>query len=97
VPNVIGMFKGPAGIELGEVGFHVKVVEQPEAGYDPGKVFDQDPAADTKAKKGTVVTIIVATPVPTTEPPSTSTSTTTTTIPPTSSTTGITILPPITG
>ncbi|MHB0980065.1 MAG: Stk1 family PASTA domain-containing Ser/Thr kinase [Thermoleophilia bacterium] len=97
VPDVIGLFKGLAGLTLGDAGFRVKVVEQPEDGYDPGKVFIQDPAAGTKAKKGTTVTIIVATPAPTTEPPSTSTSTTTTTIPPTSSTTGSTISPPTTG
>ncbi len=98
VPNVIGLFKGRAGVKLGDAGFRVKVVEQPEEAYDPGKVFEQDPPAYAKAKRGTIVTIIVATPVPTTtEPPSTTTSTTTTTGPPTSSTTGSTISPPTTG
>jgi serine/threonine-protein kinase len=96
VPNVIDLFKGPAGIKLGDAGFTVKVVEQPEDGYDPGKVFEQDPPAGSKAKKGTTVTIIVATPVPTTEPPSTSTSTTTTN-PPTTSSTGSPIPPPAGG
>lgn len=94
VPNVIDQFKGPAGIILGDAGFKVKVVEQPEDGFDPGKVFEQDPPAGTKAKKGTTVTIVVATPVPTTEPPSTST---TTTSPPTTSSTGSTIPPPAGG
>lgn len=100
VPNVIGLFKGPAGVKLGDAGFRVRTVEQPEAGYDPGKVFDQDPSAGSKLKRGSVVTIIVATPVPTTTSSSTTTTTTTTTSttnPPTSSTTSSSLSPPTSG
>lgn len=94
VPNVIGMFKGPAGLKLGDAGFLVRPVDQPVEGYDPGKVIEQEPPGGTPLKKGETVTIVVAVTVPTTVPPSTttttdaSTSTTTTTISPPTSTTG---------
>ncbi len=89
VPNVIGLFKGPAGVKLGDAGLRVKVVEQPEDAYESGKVFDQDPPAGTKVEKGSTVTIIVAKPLPTTtsSPTTTTSSTTTTTNPPTTSST----------
>ncbi len=83
VPDVVGMFKGPAGTKLGDAGFLVKVVEQPVEGYDPGKVIEQEPPGNSRLKKGGTVTIVVAVPVPTT----TSTTTTTTTAPPSSTTT----------
>ncbi|MHB8870465.1 MAG: Stk1 family PASTA domain-containing Ser/Thr kinase [Thermoleophilia bacterium] len=97
VPDVIGLFKGPAGVKLGDAGFRVRTVEQPEDGYDPGKVFDQDPSPGAKAKKGSTVTIIVATPVPTTTATTTTTTTattTTTTNPPSSSSTVTSLTPP---
>ena len=87
VPDVVGMFKGPAGTKLGDAGFLVKVVEQPVEGYDPGKVIEQEPPGNSPLKKGGTVTIVVAVAVPTTSTTSTTTSSTTTTTAPSSSTT----------
>ena len=87
VPDVVGMFKGPAGTKLGDAGFLVKVVEQPVEGYDPGKVIEQEPPGNSPLKKGGTVTIVVAVAVPTTSTTSTTTSSTTTTTAPASSTT----------
>lgn len=97
VPDVIGMFKGPAGLKLGDAGFIVRPVEQPAEGYGPGKVIEQEPPGGTMLTRGGTVTIVVAVPVQITVlPPDTTTttgpSTTTTTGPSTTTTT--TISPP---
>ncbi|GAB4255094.1 MAG: Stk1 family PASTA domain-containing Ser/Thr kinase [Thermoleophilia bacterium] len=79
VPDLTGMTQARAAIELGKLGLKVQPVLQPEDAYPPGTVFDQDPPATTEVPAGSTVTIIVATPLPTT---------TSTTGLPTTSTTG---------
>jgi serine/threonine-protein kinase len=90
VPDVVGMFKGPAGIALGTAGFKVRVVEQPAEGYEPGTVIDQEPPAGTMLQTGSTVTIVVAVAPPTTTTttsPTTTTSSSSTTTTSSSSTT----------
>ena len=60
VPNVVGLSKSDATTELQNAGFQVTVREV--TSLDPnnaGRVIAQSPSADSKAPKGSVVTITV--------------------------------------
>jgi eukaryotic-like serine/threonine-protein kinase len=62
VPSVDGLDRALAEQTLKQSGFKVKVVEEPvdDASFD-GIVLSQDPAADTQAKPGILVTVVVGT------------------------------------
>jgi serine/threonine-protein kinase len=60
VPNVVGQARADATATLRGVGFKVTVVKQESATATPGNVVRQSPPGDSKALKGSVVTIYVA-------------------------------------
>jgi serine/threonine-protein kinase len=63
VPDVVGLSKADARTMLTTAGFKVKEVDQPQSASStttPGTVLRQSPAANTKAVKGSSVTIFVA-------------------------------------
>ncbi|MBB4894034.1 serine/threonine-protein kinase [Streptomyces olivoverticillatus] len=60
VPDVRGMKFEEASSQLEDKGFTVKQKQQ-ESDQTPGVVISQDPAADSKAPKGTEITLTVAT------------------------------------
>jgi eukaryotic-like serine/threonine-protein kinase len=60
VPNVVDQLKGDAQATLRNAGFKVKVVTQETAAKPPDTVLRQSPPGDSKAVKGTTVTIFVA-------------------------------------
>jgi beta-lactam-binding protein with PASTA domain/predicted Ser/Thr protein kinase len=74
VPSVDGLDRALAQQTLKQSGFKVKIVEEPvdDASFD-GIVLSQDPAADSQAKPGATVTIVVGTFQETEEPPPTTT------------------------
>lgn len=85
VPNVKGESEAQAKSDLAQAGFQPIVINQEDGTVDPGTVLAQSPQGGVSAKKGTTVTITVATapPVTPTPPtPSTSTPPATTTPPP---------------
>ncbi len=71
VPNVVGLSQEQAQANLRQLGFQLSVVTQPSS-TPAGTVLAQAPTANSKAKKGSLVTITVASPPPTppTPPPS---------------------------
>jgi serine/threonine-protein kinase len=80
VPNVVGAAEAVAAAALQHAGFTSKpeprtTSEQAQAGV----VLEQSPAAGTRARKGTTVTIVVGKLAATTTPTTTTTTTTTTT------------------
>ncbi len=64
VPNVVGLSLEQAQANLGQLGFQLSVVNQPSS-TPAGTVLAQAPTANSKAKKGSLVTITVASPPPT--------------------------------
>ncbi|HEY0632471.1 MAG TPA: PASTA domain-containing protein, partial [Thermoleophilaceae bacterium] len=64
VPGVVGQAQADATATLRGVGFKVTVVKQESATATPGNVVRQSPPGDSKAVKGSVVTIYVAKPPP---------------------------------
>ncbi|MEA2440484.1 MAG: eukaryotic-like serine/threonine-protein kinase [Thermoleophilaceae bacterium] len=75
VPNVIDQLQADAQATLRSAGFKVKVVQQETSAKPEGTVLRQSPVGDSKAVKGTLVTIYVA------KAPPTGTGTTTTPTP----------------
>jgi len=61
VPFVEGKLRRLAVAEIKEAGLIPQVRLQANANEDPGRVFDQDPAAGTRVDKGTSVVIFVST------------------------------------
>lgn len=75
VVNVVGQTKDDAVSALEDAGFKVTVKTENSDKVEAGKVISQDVAGDTKAKKGSTVTIVVSdgpqatnTPTPTSTP-----------------------------
>jgi serine/threonine-protein kinase len=64
VPNVVNQQQVDATATLRGVGFRVSVVKQESATAPKGEVLRQSPPGDSKAVKGSVVTIYVAKPPP---------------------------------
>jgi len=60
VPSVVGQAQPDATATLRGVGFKVSVVKQESATATPGNVTRQSPPGDSKAMKGSTVTIYVA-------------------------------------
>ena len=60
VPDVVGSSYGSAKSDLKDAGFSVSTKTSLAFGQVPGTVVDQEPAAGTKAREGSVVTIWVA-------------------------------------
>jgi serine/threonine-protein kinase len=60
VPNVIDQLQADAQATLRSAGFKVKVVQQETSAKPEGTVLRQSPVGDSKAVKGTLVTIFVA-------------------------------------
>ncbi len=60
VPNVVGLSQAQASSNLGNAGFQFKVITQTSATDPAGTVLAQAPTANSKAKKGSQVTITVA-------------------------------------
>jgi serine/threonine-protein kinase len=60
VPGVVGQAQADATATLKGVGFKVTVVKQQSATATPGNVVRQSPPGDSKALKGSTVTIFVA-------------------------------------
>src|SRR3954447_4612829 len=60
VPNVVGQAQADAAATLRGVGFKVSVVKQESTTATPGNVTRQSPPGDSKAIKGSSVTIYVA-------------------------------------
>ena len=60
VPDVVGSSYGSAKADLEDAGFSVSTKTAIAFGEVPGTVVDQEPAAGTKAREGSVVTIWVA-------------------------------------
>src|SRR3954467_2280475 len=60
VPSVVGQAQADAAATLRGVGFKVNVVKQESATATPGNVTRQSPPGDSKAIKGSSVTIYVA-------------------------------------
>ena len=81
VPDVKGKSEAQARSDLTNAGFEVNVVNQEDGTVDPGTVLAQSPQPGTKAKKGSQVTITVAT----SPPPPTTSATTSSPPPPTTS------------
>lgn len=95
VPSVVGLTVQDAQTTVGKAGLRSTVDQRPDRTGDPGKVVEQDPAANAKVKRSTTVILVVpgstttttsTTPPATrpvvTQPPSTQPSTTVTTTPP---------------
>jgi serine/threonine-protein kinase len=78
VPGVVGQAQADATATLRGVGFKVTVVKQESATATPGNVVRQSPPGDSKAVKGSVVTIYVAKAPPNNGPGGTGPGTTTT-------------------
>jgi eukaryotic-like serine/threonine-protein kinase len=72
VPAVVGQAQADAAATLRGVGFKVAVVKQESATVTPGNVVRQSPPGDSKALKGSTVTIYVAKPPPNNGPGGTS-------------------------
>jgi serine/threonine-protein kinase len=64
VPNVVGEQEDAARSDLEGAGFKVKVVQRETPDGQEGTVLDQRPGAGTDQKKGSTVTIVVATAPP---------------------------------
>jgi serine/threonine-protein kinase len=60
VPNVVGDDSATAAGNLSNAGFKVRVVNQPSATVPQGQVIRTDPAANTQAQKGAMVTLFVS-------------------------------------
>jgi len=60
VPDVVGSSYGSAKADLEDAGFSVDTKTSIGLGEIPGTVVEQDPAAGTKAREGSVVTIWIA-------------------------------------
>ena len=60
VPTVIDLTEDQARSRLEDAGFTVKAEQAANDTVEAGKVFEQDPAADVKAEKGSSVTIRVS-------------------------------------
>jgi eukaryotic-like serine/threonine-protein kinase len=90
VPNVTGQSSAAAANRLGQDGFNVTTVTEPNAGFASGTVIRTDPPAGTALPKGANVTLVVSSGAPTTTttapPPTTTTTTTTSTTSPPPST-----------
>lgn len=99
VPAVVGQPVGAASAAITAAGLSPSTVNEPSDQFAENLVFEQSPAANTKAPKDSVVVLKVSTgPTTTTtsstSTTSTSTSTTTTTTSTTTSTTTTTVPPP---
>jgi serine/threonine-protein kinase len=75
VPDLVGMTQADAVAALTEAGLAVgDVTTQASASIDAGRVMAQDPPADTKVERGSVVDIVLSTgPEPTPTPTPTAT------------------------
>jgi len=60
VPDVINQPEGVASNRLGQAGFSVNIVRQSSATVTSGNVISTNPAAGTKAAKGSQVTMVVS-------------------------------------
>jgi eukaryotic-like serine/threonine-protein kinase len=60
VPNVVGLTEEDAAETLQAAGFEVGQVTPQESDEDEGIVLDQDPPADTDARPGTAVNLVVS-------------------------------------
>jgi serine/threonine-protein kinase len=60
VPNVINLSEGEARRQIEGAGFQVAVDNAPSSTIASGTVISQDPAANKKADKGALVTIVVS-------------------------------------
>lgn len=60
VPYVIGMTADQATETLVAAGFGVDEQESANPNYPPGQVYGQDPGGGSKAKKGSVVTLMIS-------------------------------------
>ena len=79
IPNVVGLSATDASNQLGQAGFQVSTQQQSSSSVPVGKVISTNPSANSKAAKGSTVTIVVSTgPTPTSSSSTTSSSTTTT-------------------
>jgi eukaryotic-like serine/threonine-protein kinase len=85
VPSVVGQAQADATATLRGVGFKVSVVKQESATATPGNVTRQSPPGDSKAVKGSTVTIYVAKAPPNNGPGGTGPGSTTPTTPTTPS------------
>ena len=82
VPNVVGINAAQASNQLGQAGFNVVTQQQASSTVPAGNVISTNPVANSKAAKGSSVTMVVSTgPAPTSSTTTSSTSTTTTTRP----------------
>ena len=77
VPDVVGMSQASAVNALTDAGFEVSVSQAVSTNANIGKVISQNPAAGTKAKAGSTVTITVGIAPPTSSTSSSTTSSTT--------------------
>jgi len=69
IPNLIGLMKDEAIATLNGVQLGFAVEERPLTGVPTGMVGDQNPRFGTQAETGTMITIVVSTGAPKTEPP----------------------------
>jgi beta-lactam-binding protein with PASTA domain len=60
VPSVVGSSRREATSTLEDARFEVEVVERDDETRDPGTVLAQDPAGDSRAPRGSTITLIVA-------------------------------------
>ena len=78
VPNVVGISAAQASNQLGQAGFSVVTQQQSSSTVPAGNVISTNPTANSKAAKGSTVTIVVSTgPAPTSSTTTSSTTTTT--------------------
>jgi len=72
VPRVVDLTVDDAKAQVSKAGLTPTVDQRPDRTGDPNRVVDQTPAADTKVKRGAVVTLVVpgSTTTTTTEPTS---------------------------
>jgi serine/threonine-protein kinase len=60
VPDVVGQQEADAASILANAGFRVNRVRETHPTVDKGRVFDQDPAAQSEAAPGSIVNIFVS-------------------------------------
>ena len=61
VPTVVNLTEEQAVSQLERKGFRANISRYAESDeYEKGKVMDQDPEASTKAKKGTIVNLVIS-------------------------------------
>ncbi|HZU74116.1 MAG TPA: Stk1 family PASTA domain-containing Ser/Thr kinase [Acidimicrobiales bacterium] len=76
VPDVTGLSEAQASNELGQAGFRVSVINQPDNSQPQGTVIAQNPPGGSQAPQGSTVTIAVSSGPSSTTTSSTTTSTT---------------------